>query len=445
MLLEVGRAVRSAVSNDGLVFTMESGIRLSDVTHVRVIQLADGRHRVYYRSRSSTEIQSSISTDEGLTWTPESGIRLSAAAAGVATVSGVSVVRMPDGKWRMYFSEAPASGFPPPPRRTFSAWSDDLLTWTMDPGVRVGPGATLAGSAEHPAVLANPDGSISIFYFRNNPTQLLTATSTDGLTFSSETIIFQQSGPNPGSPENDPDVVRLPDGTIRMYYGTGNESGGAIHSARRTGAALDGGRTLALLNRTAAAASTRQPHLVQALTNQVLDSVSPLYLPQRHSLRERIARAEEDFRLGRHLPISEAAAVEAFNRFVNAIGAPPWAQTDPRQFRAVRSTLQIGAPQLVGTVSSGGARTLSTDMSPVEGIFVTLSLAASKLTSPSYQVTVDTWLSDLNGRSAVSRANQVPQSLWTLYRPVIEHELANESSQLTQTAHDLLTALGLRR
>ena len=138
-----------------------------------------------------------------------------------------SVVPAGSGKWRMYFSEIPSAGTSTgiAPRRTFSATSDDLLTWTVDAGVRIGPGASLSGSAEHPCAIVNSDGSISIFYFRNSNISIMMATSTDGINFTTETTTGL-------SPANDPDVVKV-GGKLRMYYNWGNDTNGTIYSATK--------------------------------------------------------------------------------------------------------------------------------------------------------------------------------------------------------------------
>lgn len=217
---------------------MESGIRIDPraalggsamAAGVKVLPLDDGRLRAYFFSISG--MYSAVSSDEGVTFAIEPGIRLPASAVASSVVTGGSVVRTREGQWRMYFSDMGSS---PLPRRVFSASSSDLLFWSLDVSVRIGTGATLIGSAEHPCAITNPDGSVSIFYMRNltspPPNGLFVATSADGLTFSSETAIdLTPKG-------NDPDVVSLGGGSLRMYYNWGDDNGGTIYSARGTSA-----------------------------------------------------------------------------------------------------------------------------------------------------------------------------------------------------------------
>lgn len=208
MFLFAGQGYRSAISSDGLSFTMEAGNRLAQGNgQSRVIRLDDGRVRMFHISGGG--ISSSISVDEGVTFTSE-GQRIGAGAAGLSQLSGPGIVRTADGRWRMYFSELDQPGAAVAPLPMKSASSSDLMSWTMDPGVRVGPGATLTGSAAHPTAVAGANGSVTVYFFRNSDLRLYAATSADGLAFTAEAAVLDRAA--------DPDVVTLPSGARRMYY-----------------------------------------------------------------------------------------------------------------------------------------------------------------------------------------------------------------------------------
>ena len=232
MYVFANSAYRSAISSDGLSFTMESGFRMREgAGQSRAIRLDDGRIRMFFSTGNG--LGSMVSTDDGLTFTEESGTRLSLSAAGMSAITGPGIIKTRSGLYRMYFSDLPIPGEVIKPHLVKSATSADLLTWTMDSGVRVGTGATLTGNAEHPTAILNADGSVTMFYFRNTDFGLYQSTSTDGLTFSTE---FSTGL----STFNDPDIVTLPNGSVRLYLGNINGSGGYIASATRATANVFG-------------------------------------------------------------------------------------------------------------------------------------------------------------------------------------------------------------
>lgn len=232
-----GRGVVSAVSltPEGASFGAEAGSRLPDGSGMpRVVTNPAGGWRLFFTSGNG--IRSAVSTD-GLTFTVEAGFRITAEAAGFLTgttagaTSGATVIRLADGRYRMYLSDLPRPGDPPGSHRVKSAVSANQLQWTMEAGIRVGPGApVLTESAEHPFALANADGSVTLYYgkFTGPGTAsvegLYHSTSADGLTFETETydVFFG----------NDPDAIRLSDGTLAMYYGQFDaQVGGTINLA----------------------------------------------------------------------------------------------------------------------------------------------------------------------------------------------------------------------
>jgi len=222
----INEGIRSATSNDGLTFTVEDGFRLPEGYGMpRVVRLSDGGYRLF--AIVSDGIASAVS-DDGLEFTVEEGTRIKASDFGVEQLSGGSLVELDDGTYRMYFSDLPKPGEGVKDHLVFSATSSDMLTWTAESGVRAGTGSGIDMSAEHPFVIKRSDGTFRMFYYRNNPTGLWTATSTDSLTWGDP----ESTGITEKTEGNDPDVVALPDGRWRLYYGDFDESiGGLIYSA----------------------------------------------------------------------------------------------------------------------------------------------------------------------------------------------------------------------
>ena len=213
---EIG--IVSAVSDNGRVFSEESGVRIpgTEAGQPRVWRLPDGRWRMYV---SKVKEIASFTSDDGLNFIKDPGVRLTAQAAGLPAISSPSIVEVEPGLWRMYYSTLAVPGTGPGGKRSGSATSTDLLEWKVDPGWRLGEGATyLTESAEHPFPVVAPDGSVSLFYGKfqasqgSAPDGLWRATSVDGLTFTDEAYTGLYFG-------NDPEVLMLPNGERIIYYG----------------------------------------------------------------------------------------------------------------------------------------------------------------------------------------------------------------------------------
>jgi len=232
----VGIVTAVSVGTDGASFIPEAGARLPDGSGMpRAVAMQGGGWRLFYISGDG--IRSAVSTD-GLNFTVEDEFRITAEAAGFTgstaggATSGATLTQLADGRYRMYFSDLPRPDDTPGGHWIKSAISTDQLTWVVEEGVRLGAGApVLTDSAEHPFALANPDGSVTLYYGKfTGPGSATTeglyeSTSTDGLTFNTETydVFFG----------NDPDALRLADGSLVVYYGLFDPAiGGTINMAR---------------------------------------------------------------------------------------------------------------------------------------------------------------------------------------------------------------------
>jgi hypothetical protein len=231
----LGFPILSAISPDGLNFSADPGTRMQGGSGTRIVPLPNGQYRMFFLSfnvPSSTPgvelmgqgIASAISSD-GLTFTVEPNWRVlfSTVNSGSCTTptDGGTVVTLPNGTYRLYFSLlCPPS---PPPGLTdgavFSATSTDMLNWVVDPSVRLGVGSSLGGSAIHPDGFVNGDGSVTLFYWTQEMAAIYYATAADGLNFGTPTLTsLNDKNPNCGVCfYGDPSVYSLPDGRLRIY------------------------------------------------------------------------------------------------------------------------------------------------------------------------------------------------------------------------------------
>jgi len=271
----------------------ENGIRVRDGSSPCIVMLPNGAYRMYYTGTDG--ILSAFSSD-GLTWTKESGVRISPEGEGSnqEKILSCAVIEIPSG-YRMIYEGV--QGTPPNDvHRFFSATSTDGLNWVKEDGVRLESlGTADYGQVSTPDIIALPNGSLRMYYVGDfyhkgaegnsirsaishdfgwtwtreggralgentmdpdivkigNEYRMFYVTSPLGQKSGNLTIrsAFSSDGLNwkkeigsrvrPGEPydtENcrHPDVVRLPDGSYRMYYsGTNPNNETNILSALR--------------------------------------------------------------------------------------------------------------------------------------------------------------------------------------------------------------------
>src|SRR3989338_2085440 len=213
--------ILSAISNDGLTFAKESGVRISpgtgfefQVCDPTIINLPDGKMRMYYKDANSLnpgpgqsihKIYSAVSSD-GLTFQKE-GLRIDSETNGDNGWASVpDAITLPDGRVRIYYVTAANME-----HGIGSAISSDGLTFKKESGIRV-------PNLVDPA-LARINDKYLIFgasideRFGGVPKGIYYAESSDGLNFGKPTDVFQEDN------VYDPSVQKIDDGTVRVFYG----------------------------------------------------------------------------------------------------------------------------------------------------------------------------------------------------------------------------------
>ncbi len=212
----------SAVSSDGLNWTPEPGTRLSEGFNYAmpsVIELLDGRWRMYYNSGG---IQSAVS-DDGLNFQTE-GLRLA------TNLVGPTVIRLDDGTYRMYLQDCGEEvAFPTPPAcQIKSAISSDGFNWDMEPGIRLdGTKPPFYGAfISTPSIVKLSDGSFRLYFLagsekldKEGMEGIYSTDSINGLSFSNITFLFGKYIDEEGREIGtaDPCAVKI-EGGWRIYY-----------------------------------------------------------------------------------------------------------------------------------------------------------------------------------------------------------------------------------
>ena len=183
--------ILSATSIDGVTWKPEGGVRLSPqqggagdfrVVSSEVVPVLGecGRLRMYFECCPGTQSQSnsirSGVSNDGLNWTVEPGERI---ALKDGNVSASRIAFIDNGRCRLYCNERG--------RGIISAVSDDGLEFKLEPGIRVAPDSPHDRlTCFAPEILRLVDGSYRMYYagYRDaKRADILTAVSSDGLTW----------------------------------------------------------------------------------------------------------------------------------------------------------------------------------------------------------------------------------------------------------------------
>ena len=215
------KGILSAISKDGLAFTKEQGIRISQgagfetiVCDPTIVDLPNGKMRMYYKGADSQnpglgqpvhKIYSAISSD-GLTFQKE-GLRIDSETNGDNGWASVpDAIILLDGRVRIYYVTASAGE-----HGIGSAISSDGLIFIKEAGMRVpnlvDPALVRIGD-RYVLFAASIDErfaalSKGIYYLE----------SSDGLEFGEPTVVFQEDD------VYDPSVLKIDENTIRVLYG----------------------------------------------------------------------------------------------------------------------------------------------------------------------------------------------------------------------------------
>lgn len=222
--------IRLAISSDGLNFQEHGqvvangplGSEQEMVTNPAVFQLKNGKYRIIYEgSKNQQSIRKLYSTvsDDGLKWTKEDGVRLEDST--VESKKGINqetiftsvpdIVRLDNDCLRVYYTVIDES--------RIAESCDEGLSWQKIGKIMFD---------NYPEVVQDPDivrldnGKYKLFFstqdFERTRQWILSANSDNGINFKIDS--GERINPSSGSKRAvDPDIIKLADGTYRMYFG----------------------------------------------------------------------------------------------------------------------------------------------------------------------------------------------------------------------------------
>jgi hypothetical protein len=156
MYLNGANAILSATSNDGFTFTLDAGERTRAGGVPGALVLPDGRVRLFVCGHGIT----SLISQNGLEFTAETGVRIPIPPAS-KIVADPSPILCKDGKYRMAYKVRPISQDNPLFDEVRMAESPEGSSWTS------GSGSLAIGSV--PTMIELPDGRLRIYYVDFQP------------------------------------------------------------------------------------------------------------------------------------------------------------------------------------------------------------------------------------------------------------------------------------
>jgi len=239
MYYTAGGGIWTAKSFDGLTFEKvgivvgagEAGSQQEMVTNPAIIKLSDNGYRMIYEGsqmlaeRQDRRLFSAFSAD-AFNWVKENGVRFQDYVDGKPGELFTSVpdtIWLENGDLRMYYTRGTTSAT--------ALSQDNGVTWTKEGNLDLGR------IAIDPDIIRLDDGSYKLFFttfdseFGVGKQYVMSASSTDGVTFILDS--GKRLEPSAGKElVTDPDIIQLPDGSYRMYYGeTGTDMLFNINSA----------------------------------------------------------------------------------------------------------------------------------------------------------------------------------------------------------------------
>ena len=225
-------AAPRAASAQTETWTVESGTRIADTTSSSTIRLADNTYRTYYGG-----VRTATSTD-GLTWGGMSDpIRPSPGEQN----RNPAIFLASDGTYVLVFEKVVSNV-----ARFYRATSPDGITFTMNPTTPVmEPVSSDNNFLSVPDVIRVNATTVRMYFVAGGDLTDSATSTDDGRTWTREGRVTI-SGLSSSNWVVDPDLIQTASGSYRMYFATGPDGQANLQSKRIRSATSTDGRTFTL-------------------------------------------------------------------------------------------------------------------------------------------------------------------------------------------------------
>jgi hypothetical protein len=149
------------------------------------------------------------------------------------------------------------------------------------------------------------------------------------------------------------------------------------------------------LNRKAKASKGIDPIAVNDVTSEVINTFAPTDVPAftQEAMKERVGRAELNYRQGVDKGISEVKVARTVNELADKFALPDYAKVSVAMVRTARVILMLQLPNLIGQDAPADKNhkkkigsSINRSMSPLEATALTLFLLQQKTLNEAFQV-----------------------------------------------------------
>lgn len=216
--------VYSVLSEDGIHWKQEEGIRLKWATFPSVLKTPDARFRMYFQNQGV--IKSAISSD-GLSWSEESGVRIDTVDSlglNLDNVADATVLKVEDIYLMVYrgtINQRYSQRVPNPDTQFFFwATSQDGLTFEKKGMALDSRNEEFKGMVGGPELVPWEDGSLRLYFWSYKGIYHITYKDSS---FSQDAVFDYTTSDNPlnqfpENPPGDPTLAKI-NGKWFMYYG----------------------------------------------------------------------------------------------------------------------------------------------------------------------------------------------------------------------------------
>jgi len=217
----------------GVTFVADSGYRLENASVPFVMALDDGTYRIFFSPTSNESSNTAISTD-CLTFSAE-------VINTVRGVGGDTTIIKPGNFYRMFYIDQSKTGNTFNYSRVKTGTSESGLDFSSNNYIVYAGGESdnnIVGVPDE-IILSDDKQTVRMFYVgdytgKNN---IRTAISYDGgasFTFEAGNICGDDNAGGGGRSHVDPDIIKLPNGTYRLYTMSSNDGTSRIYSFSST-------------------------------------------------------------------------------------------------------------------------------------------------------------------------------------------------------------------